>query len=109
MFKREIEHCEEEWTQHKKLIDVPAKKGIRGCVPRNFAYFYVDFALGGGYAHVIENQAAFPKDFGRQLIAGVEDLTPLDRGYREKAAFGADLKAFRAKFEKDFDWSKALG
>lgn len=64
-FKKAIEESESEWAQHgsKALIDTRAK-GIRGSVPPNFPYFHVEFGIGGGYAHVIDDEENFNDSLG---------------------------------------------
>ena len=42
IFKKAIMESDEQWSQHKKLIDF-RKKGLRRCVPKNFPYFAVSF------------------------------------------------------------------
>ena len=34
-------------------------------IPKGFPYFCVNFAMDGGYAHVIEDDKTFPTYFGR--------------------------------------------
>jgi hypothetical protein len=52
-----------QWSQHKKLIEATGK-GIRRAVPKGFPYFHVSFAGEREYAHVIEDEEAFPHYFG---------------------------------------------
>ena len=40
-------------------------KGIRRSIPKNFPYFSVEFGMGGGFAHVIEDRSQFPEHFGK--------------------------------------------
>lgn len=54
-FRKAIMEAGEEWAQHKKLIDTSGK-GVRRCVPDNFAYFHVQFGLDRGFAHVVEDE-----------------------------------------------------
>lgn len=54
--------CEFEWSVNKKLIDLKCKS-IRHAIPNGLSYFAVEFALHPGYAHVIENEEIFPKNF----------------------------------------------
>ena len=68
-FKKAILECEEEWSQHKKLYDT--RGSIRGSVPPGFAYFAVGFGLQAGYAHHVEDEATWPKDFGRDVLEGL--------------------------------------
>ena len=39
---------------------------VRACrsIPANFPYFHVEFGTGGGFAHVIDDDSQFSKDFG---------------------------------------------
>ena len=65
-FKQELEKVDSTWSQHKKIIDTTERKGnISKILPQNFNYFHVDFEGLGGFAHVIENKAKFPRTFGR--------------------------------------------
>ena len=68
-FKKAILECEEEWSQHRKLYDT--RGSIRGAVPPGFAYFAVGFGLQAGYAHHVEDEATWPKDFGRDVLEGL--------------------------------------
>ena len=49
--------------------------------PSFFRYVHVDFSLGGGFAHVVDNVVDFPKDFVQHVMAGMCELTILDRAY----------------------------
>lgn len=56
-FRKGIDEMESEWSVHKKRIDISREKGgITKQIPKNFPYFYVDFNMSFGYAHVIENE-----------------------------------------------------
>lgn len=65
-FKKALEESESEWSQHnaKSVIDTRAK-GLRGSIPANFPYFNVDFGIGGGFVHVIDNEAEFDANIGK--------------------------------------------
>lgn len=54
--------CESEWTVNKKIVDLK-HNNIRRAIPRDLSYFTVEFASHPGYAHVIENEEIFPKNF----------------------------------------------
>lgn len=75
LLQKAINESEGEWSQHKKLIDVKARGGLRRSVPKEFPYFYVDFATSGGFAHVIEDEKKFSRTFGR-VSTFVFDLPP---------------------------------
>jgi len=108
-WKKAFDEAENEFiTQHKKVIETSAKTGVRGAVPRGFPYVHVDFSLGGGYAHVVEDIAEFPKDFMQHTVAGMCELTILDRAYTEKEQHRAAMEGMKQRFAKGFDWVRAL-
>lgn len=74
-FKKAILESDEEWSQNKKLIDTRSK-GLRNSVPAGLPYFFVDFGLDGGYAHIIEDTAKFPHYFAKEVIGGLLDVEP---------------------------------
>jgi len=109
-FKKAIieDSTESEWTQHKKLIDTG--KGLRKSVPQGFAYFAVDFANDGGYAHVIEDERAWKRDFGRSIVAGLLELDP-DVWMRPHDETPEELQKYRKTFVSTwapFDWTAEL-
>jgi hypothetical protein len=112
-FKQAIEHAESEWSTHhaKRLIDTKAK-GLRGSVPPGFPYFYVQFGYaGGGYLHVIDDEATFDRGFGRGVVAGLLRLLPeAARGGGRAEPQASEERAaaeFRRAFDR-YDWTKAL-
>jgi diadenosine tetraphosphate (Ap4A) HIT family hydrolase len=103
---------EDEWAQHKKVLDVPAAKGVRKAVPDNFPYFFVQFGLGDGLLHVIDDRRDFGEQFGRGIIVGLLDLDPFELRTRTQRAesreeIAARVAAFAARFAP-FDWTRAL-
>lgn len=66
-FKKAIMESDEEWSQNKKLVDT-RQRGVRNSIPIGLPYFFVDFGLDGGYAHVIEDQSKFPHYFGKEVL-----------------------------------------
>ncbi|GFS49333.1 CWF19-like protein 2 [Nephila pilipes] len=74
-FKKALLESEEEWTHNIKLIDL-TKKGLRRSVPKNLPYFSVTFdpSVHAGYAHVIEDEKYFPRNFGKEVIGGMLDI-----------------------------------
>lgn len=40
-------------------------KDVRRAVPKGLPYFSVDFGLDSGFAHVIEDEKMFPKNFAQ--------------------------------------------
>ncbi|XP_017783746.1 PREDICTED: CWF19-like protein 2 homolog [Nicrophorus vespilloides] len=72
-FKKAIDESETEWATNKKLISL-AGKNICKVVPKGLPYFSVSFGMTEGYAHIIEDQENFPKNFAHEIIGGMLDL-----------------------------------
>ncbi|CAG4945575.1 unnamed protein product [Parnassius apollo] len=72
-FKKALLECEAEWSMNKKVIDLKGKN-IRKGVPKGLPYFWIDFGMDPGFAHVIEDQQLFPKSFAEEIIGGILDL-----------------------------------
>jgi hypothetical protein len=68
VFKREVDQVTSDWAQHhaKRLIDTKVK-GLRGSIPPNFPYFYVQFGYSAGFVHPIDDEQKFPANFGKQV------------------------------------------
>lgn len=47
---------------NKKVIELKGKN-IRKGVPKGLPYFWIDFGMDPGFAHVIEDQQLFPRTF----------------------------------------------
>ncbi|KAJ3024905.1 UNVERIFIED_CONTAM: hypothetical protein HDU68_007665 [Siphonaria sp. JEL0065] len=109
-FREAIEASEEEWSQHKKVIDT-AKNGFRRSMVKNLPYFHVWFEPNKGYGHVIEDSQEWPDWFGREVLGSMMELSP-DKWRRPKRASYEESDrrraVFKAAFDK-FDWTKALG
>lgn len=108
-WKKALDEAENEFeTTHKKVIPTDTKGGVRRAVPKGFPYIHVDFCLGGGYAHIVDNVVDFQRDFVQHTIAGMCELTILDRAYASKDEYrnaGLDL---RARFSEGYDWTQVL-
>ncbi|XP_024885751.1 CWF19-like protein 2 [Temnothorax curvispinosus] len=72
-FKKALLECEIEWSINKKIVDLTCK-GIRHAIPNGLSYFMVEFASHPGYAHVIEDEEMFPRNFAKEIIGGMLDL-----------------------------------
>jgi hypothetical protein len=107
-FKKAFDEAECEWSaQHKKVIETTAKGGVRAAIPKHFPYVHIDFSLGGGYAHVVEEAEEFSQQFAQQTIAGMCELTVLDRAYSTKDEHAEAVRSMKEKF-KEFDWTKSV-
>ncbi len=91
-FKKAISEHGSEWSTHPKIIDMKVRLPSRGhrrrardafaqgrkfvseCVPKNFAYFHVEFGISSGFIHVIDDEQEFPRTFGADVIAGVLEI-----------------------------------
>ncbi|KAF1775626.1 Cwf19-like, C-terminal domain-1 [Phytophthora cactorum] len=89
-FKQELMQADGEWSTHKPIIDT-SKEGR------------------GGYAHVIEDEDKFPRDFGVSVVAGMTDVTPPKYGRTRRSLEDEkrDVLAFLQSWEA-FDWTQAL-
>ncbi|KAI9839964.1 MAG: hypothetical protein M1819_000156 [Sarea resinae] len=120
-FKEAILASDEEWTQHKKLIDTLArargdaglgKLAFRRSLVKEMPYFHVWFALDGGLGHVVEDANRWPKGdlFAREVLGGMLDVGPEVVKRQGRWTRGADarrVEAFRTRWAK-FDWTKVL-
>ncbi|KAF8820717.1 cwfj family protein [Cardiosporidium cionae] len=104
-FKKALLESESEWSDNKKVIEISGKRGPRGAIPRGFPYIYIDFALSGGLAHVIESGRDFPKYFGRDVIRGMLEMVSTERAFYETQHFYEAVKHFKQEF-KPFDWTQ---
>ncbi|KMU87586.1 cell cycle control protein cwf19 [Coccidioides immitis H538.4] len=84
-FKEAILSADEEWTQHKKVIDTLAKSrqglgklAFRRTLAKEMPYFHVWFELDGGLGHIVEDSNRWPRGdlFAREIIGGMLDLEP---------------------------------
>lgn len=73
--------CETEWSMNKKVVDLKGKD-IQHAVPNGLSYFMVEFASHPGYAHVIEDEEMFPKNFAEVRYMRRENYL-----YRKKFRF----------------------
>uniref|UniRef100_A0A182KJ75 CWF19-like protein 2 n=1 Tax=Anopheles christyi TaxID=43041 RepID=A0A182KJ75_9DIPT len=76
-FKKAILESETEWAMNKKLHNVDGFN-VRRTVPKGLPYFWVNFNMENGFAHVIEDQEAFPVTFATETIAGILGLDTRD-------------------------------
>lgn len=116
-FKEAILQADEEWAQHRKIIDTAkaarerfGRSAFKRSMVKESPYFHVWFGLDGGLGHIIEDERRWPKGdlFAREIIGGM-----LDRGPETIKKQGrwtrrdARLEGFRKKWDA-FDWTKVL-
>ena len=116
-FKEAILSSDEEWTQHKKLIDTAArardglgKKAFRRSIAKEMPYFHAWFEIDGGLGHIVEDSNRWPKGdlFAREIIGGMLDVEP-DVIKRQGRWTRVDkrLESFQKRWRK-FDWTRVL-
>lgn len=117
-FKEAILTSDEEWTQHRKIIDTlsKAKQGagklaFRRTIAKEMPYFHVWFEIDGGLGHIVEDTNRWPKGdlFAREIIGGMLDVAPDVVKRQGRWARGGDrrLEGFRKRWRK-FDWTRVL-
>jgi hypothetical protein len=114
-FKEAILAADEEWTQHRKLIDTLAKSNqglgklaFRRTLVKEMPYFHVWFQINGGLGHIVEDANRWPKGdlFAREVIGGMLDVEPHLIRKQGRWMKGVDrrVEPFRKKWSK-FDWT----
>jgi len=117
-FKEAILSSDEEWTQHKKLIDTAArareglgKLAFRRSIAKEMPYFHAWFNLDGGLGHIVEDSNRWPKGdlFAREVIGGMLDIEPDVIRRQGRWTRGGDkrVEGFK-KCWKKFDWTRVL-
>nr|POE47442.1 pre-mrna-splicing factor cwf19 [Quercus suber] len=114
-FKEAILASDEQWSQHRPIIDTMAlsqkpgygKQAFRKSMVKEMPYFHVWFGMDGGIGHVIEDDRRWPKGdlFAREIIGGMLDRGPdvvKKQGRWERG--DKRVEVFRAKWSK-FDWT----
>lgn len=117
-FKEAILSADEEWSQHKPVIDTQAltqkpgfgKQAFRKALAKEMPYFHVWFSLDGGLGHVVEDERRWPKGdlFAREIIGGMLDRGPetiKKQGRWEK--HDRRVEHFRKRWDAH-DWTKVL-
>ncbi|KAH6646549.1 CwfJ C-terminus 1-domain-containing protein-like protein [Truncatella angustata] len=116
-FKEAMLSADEEWSQHKKIIDTGAnarngmgKLAFRRSIAKEMPYFHAWFTLDGGLGHVVEDANRWPKGdlFAREILGGMLDVGP-DVIKRQGRWHKDDSRteAFKKKWRK-FDWTRVL-
>ena len=117
-FREAILAADEEWTQHKKIINTlsKAKQGagklaFRRTLAKEMPYFHVWFEIDGGLGHIVEDGNRWPKGdlFAREIIGGMLDVAPdiIKRQGRWHKGSDRRVEDFRRRWNK-FDWTRVL-
>ncbi|KAI0441512.1 hypothetical protein F4803DRAFT_522835 [Xylaria telfairii] len=116
-FKEAMLSADEEWTQHKKIIDTGArarsglgKLAFRRSIAKEMPYFHAWFTLDGGLGHVVEDSNRWPRGdlFAREILGGMVDAEPdvikkQGRWHRSDSR----VDGFKKRWRK-FDWTRVL-
>lgn len=117
-FKEAILASDEQWSQHRPVIDTLAlsqrpgygKAAFRKAMVKEMPYFHVWFGLDGGMGHVIEDDRRWPKGdlFAREVVGGMLDHGPeVIKKQGRWARTDARVEKFRKGWGK-WDWTQAL-
>ncbi|KAI2780562.1 CwfJ C-terminus 1-domain-containing protein-like protein [Daldinia loculata] len=116
-FKEAMLTTDEEWAQHKKIIDTGkrAREGLgklafRRSIAKEMPYFHAWFTLDGGLGHVVEDSNRWPRGdlFAREILGGMLDAEP-DVIKKQGRWHKSDnrVEGFRKRWKK-FDWTRVL-
>ncbi|OTA55608.1 cell cycle control protein cwf19 [Hypoxylon sp. EC38] len=116
-FKEAMLTTDEEWSQHKKIIDTgkKAREGLgklafRRSIAKEMPYFHAWFTLDGGLGHVVEDSNRWPRGdlFAREILGGMLDVEP-DVIKKQGRWHKSDprVEGFKKRWRK-FDWTRVL-
>eukprot|EP00658_Telonema_sp_P-2_P019362 TRINITY_DN17640_c0_g1_i5.p1 TRINITY_DN17640_c0_g1~~TRINITY_DN17640_c0_g1_i5.p1 ORF type:complete len:666 (-),score=201.34 TRINITY_DN17640_c0_g1_i5:303-2300(-) len=98
-------------TTHKRIIDTRAK-GLNASIPKQFPYFHVEFGIGGGYAHIIEDASEWQNEkagFAYEIAATMMKLPKEALNLRRSSA--EEMRMRVEEFNKmylKYDWTGML-
>ena len=108
-FQKAIQECETEWSDNQKLVKLKDRR-IAKSIPKGLPYFHVDFGMDAGFAHMIEDEGAWNRRFGHEVVGGMVDVearlmrNPPTEQFQEQK-----MKVIKfANVWKEFDWTKDL-
>lgn len=118
-FREAMLSTDEEWAQHRKVIDTGKKArqeglgrmAFRRSLVKEMPYFHVWFDLDGGLGHVVEDAERWPKGdlFAREIIGGMLDSEPEVIKRQGRWTRGDErVEGFLKRWRK-FDWTRVLG
>ncbi|KAM6514564.1 Pre-mRNA-splicing factor cwf19 [Fusarium solani] len=116
-FREAFLSSDEEWSQHRKIIDTGAKaregmgrSAFRRCIAKEMPYFHAWFTLDGGLGHVVEDAGRWPKGdlFAREVLGGIVDAEPHIIKKQGRWTRGDPrVEGFKKGWRK-FDWTRML-
>ena len=96
--------------EQERMTTDTRQKGVRNSIPAGLPYFFVDFGLDGGYAHIIEDQLKFPHYFGKEVLGGMLDAEPRLwlKPHRDSFETQKEKVLQLSEWWKPFDWTQKL-
>ena len=116
-FREAILSADEEWSQHKKIIDTGkrAREGLgkmafRKSLAKEMPYFHAWFTLDGGLGHIVEDAERWPKGdlFAREIVGGMLDVdASIIKRQGRWTRVDPRLDDFKKRWRK-FDWTRVF-
>ncbi|KAG6000499.1 hypothetical protein E4U21_005405 [Claviceps maximensis] len=116
-FKEAFLSSDEEWAQHRKIIDTGAgardgmgRMAFRKSLAKEMPYFHVWFTLDGGLGHIVEDADRWPRGdlFAREVLAGIVDAEPGVAKKQGRWVRGDERVEGWRKGWRKFDWTRVL-
>ncbi|KAG5921952.1 hypothetical protein E4U42_005641 [Claviceps africana] len=116
-FKEAFLSSDEEWSQHRKIIDTGAaardgmgRMAFRRSLAKEMPYFHVWFTLDGGLGHVVEDADRWPRGdlFAREVLGGIVDAEPGIAKKQGRWIRGDERLERWKKGWRRFDWTRVL-
>lgn len=124
MFKEAMLTSDEEWSQHRKVIDTQkiasqladeqdssaAKFAVRRSIAKEAPYFHAWFDINGGLGHIVEDRRKWPRGdlFAREILGNLlrTDITKIRRTPRWENGDGNEKEIWEYQhFWDKFDWT----
>lgn len=103
--------CSPAGSYNKNSLTTSGTQGLRGSIPPNFAYFFVEFGLSAGFVHVIDDEEGFDAAFGRNILIGLLHLPQEDmhrRAHQDSSALHQRRALDFAQAFAPYDWTQQL-
>lgn len=124
MFQEGMLNNDEEWSQHRKIIDTQkiafqlakdhdksaAKHAVRKSLAKEAPYFHVWLDINGGLGHIVEDRRKWPRNdlFAREILGNLlrVDITKIRRTPRWENNDGNEKAVWEYQsFWNKFDWA----
>lgn len=117
-FREAFLTCDEEWAQHKKLIELSDQKPLAAALPAHFPYLHVSWLTAedppktscSGYVHPVENDSSVKHSFCYDIMAGIleEDEFRMRKGRPFSETKERENVVEWQKRWKEYDWTQYL-